>query len=124
MLLYEQYSRRGIWGAHVSGIWGLSTCESGGLGALSDERGSGPLSLRELGGIPEDGVEVNVGACESNYDEGVRFGQLMMRENFELPSADSPLEAPFGWIEKKQEHGKREKLLNLEKGEVCNENQN
>ena len=50
MLLYEQYSRRGIWGAHVSGIWGLSTCESGGLGALSDERGSGPLSLRELGG--------------------------------------------------------------------------
>ena len=50
MLLYEQDSRRGIWGAHVSGIWGLSTCESGGLGALSDERGSGPLSLRELGG--------------------------------------------------------------------------
>ena len=50
MLLYEQDSRRGIWGALVSGIWGLSTCESGGLGALSDERGSGPLSLRELGG--------------------------------------------------------------------------
>ena len=40
MLLYEQYSRRGIWGAHVSGIWGLSTCESGVRGALFDERGS------------------------------------------------------------------------------------
>ena len=78
MLLYEQDSRRGIWGAHVSGIWGLSTCESGGLGALSDERGSGPLSLRELGGEPEDGVEINVSACESNYDVGVRFGQLIM----------------------------------------------
>ena len=76
------------------------------------------------GGAPEDRGEVNVSECESNYDEGVRFGRLIMPQNFELPSADSPLEAPFGLIEKKQEHGKREKLLNLEKGEVCNENQN
>ena len=63
------------------------------------------------GGAPEDGVEVNVGACESNYDEGVRFGQLMMRENFELPSADSPLEAPFGWIEKNKSMAKEKNCL-------------
>ena len=59
MLLYEQYSRRGIWGAHVSGIWGLSTCESGGIGGVSDELGLGALKLQEQGELNAISVQIS-----------------------------------------------------------------
>ena len=46
-----------------------------GRSLMSGDRG---LSAYVSWGAPEDGVEINVSACENNYDEGVRFGQLIM----------------------------------------------